>query len=306
MALKDVNGNYMTNSDLGNIGYEYDYYCGSQTNVMFGDVLIDNAVHIGFSAQQTKAPVSGFASQYYNFMAPGKVFIQGELTIAFKEAGYLMWPIQRYLFRKANESTTTPRYRVNDGQVIEGAADSTNDSLVSLAEEARHKRTIRANVEQMMQWSNRTNQVIDADGKPGGSTLRSNSGYNRFVKDLGALDDRKFEDFAESFEDAIWFGSDTGNPYARDKLNSNNLELEDFVDSDYSNANSDEQIFTHRRLDQYPEIDIWITYGDVNKQSANHTVKKLLDVSFTGQGQVIEISGAPVLERYSFIAKNLV
>lgn len=307
MALTDSQGNYIGSPSLGDIQYEYDYFSGSQINLMLGDVVLDAAVGIQFNVEQSKAPVYGYASQYYSFVADGKVIVQGALTIAFKEAGYLFWPIQRFLYQKSNSGTTTPRYAVSSdstANIMQGSKDPFSSSLVGLAEEARHKKTMKANVEQMMEWSNRTNDGYSTDSA--GSSLRHNSKYNQFVKQLGALSDDKFEDMAETFEDAIWFGSDTGNPYARDKLNSKNLALKDFVMADFSNKESDELILSHRRADQYPELDIWITYGDVNRQSANHTVKKLLDVSFVGQAQQIEISGKPCYEVYHFIAKNLV
>lgn len=305
MALKDPQGNYLGSPDLGDIQYEYDYHSGSQINIMLGDVVLDTCVGISFNVEQQKVPVFGFASQYYDYLAEGKVIVQGELIIAFKEAGYLMYPMQRFLYLKSNGATTSPRYRVQDGGIQQGSANPFSNSLTELAEEARHKKTMRSNVEQMMEWSNPSANGYDTADLYG-SGLGANRRYNNFVKQLGALSDDAFEDFAESFEDAIWYGSDTGNPLAREKLNSNNLYLEDFVMSDPALAESDEQIFSHRRADQYPELDIWITYGDINKQPYNHTVKKLMDVSFTGQSQTIEISGKPCYERYTFIAKNLV
>lgn len=305
MALTDPQGNYIGSPSLGDIQYEYDYFSGSQVNLMLGDVIIDAAVGIQFNVEQSKAPVYGFASQYYSFVADGKVIVQGALTIAFKEAGYLFWPMQRFLYQKSNSGVTTPRYDTDSkGSILPGSKNPFSTSLVSLAEEARFKKTMKANVEQMVEWSNRQRDGYDTVSA--GSALKHNSRYNQFVKQLGALSDDKFEDMAESFEDAIWYGSDTGNPYTRDKLNSKNLDLQDFVDADYSNKESDELILSHRRADQYPELDIWITYGDINRQSANHTVKKLLDVSFVGQAQQIEISGKPCYEVYHFIAKNLV
>jgi hypothetical protein len=67
-----------------------------------------------------------------------------------------------------------------------------------------------------------------------------------------------------------------------------------------------ESLYSHRRLDQYLPIDIWISYGDLEYENSNHTSKKLLDVSFLGQSQIIETSGQPIIESYTFIARNFV
>ena len=112
------------------------------------------------------------------------------------------------------------------------------------------------------------------------------------------MEDDKFEDWAEVFEDAIWYGSDPANPLMRDKLFSNNLEEHQLI--------SQEDVLSHRRADQYPQIDIWITYGDMSRQPVNHTVKKIMDVSFVGQAQTVEVSGEPTYEVYNFFAKNVV
>ena len=96
MPLTDSQGNMITPFKVGSHQYEYDWYTGSQIGVMIGDVLIDNAVAISFSVEQTKTPIYGYANQYYSFVADGHVLVQGSLTIAFKESGYLTWPIQRF------------------------------------------------------------------------------------------------------------------------------------------------------------------------------------------------------------------
>jgi len=308
MAIQNENGSYIGSPEIGDVGYEYDYYSGSQVNIMIGDVLIDTAQRIQFNVQQSKTPIYGYASQYYSFVSDGKVFVQGNIVINFKEAGYLFWPMQRFLSRKAkaggelppNQTNTTPRYHERNGNVNNkftyNDADGADSKLLQMAEYGRAAngaRTQKANVEQMMQWSNK---------RP----LPAKSQYNKFVKNLGSLDDSQFEDWSETFQDVIWYGTDANHPDERDSFNSNNLTLGDFSESDPDSKEMNDVILTHRRADQYPEIDIWITYGNTNKRSANFTVKKLLDVSFTSVHQDIGPNGQPVAEVYQFIAKNVV
>ena len=286
MALRDHTGSLITPPLVGATRYEYDHFAGSQISVMFGDVVIDNAVAINFDVHQSKTPVFGYASQYYTFVSEGKVFVQGTLTIGFKEAGYLLLPIKRYSDLNQMDQWTTPRYNVEDGEIVYGyspSGDSTKP-FQSAANAAHRKKVMEVNVEQMMGWT--------------GDSYRDSLAYNHFWRDLGALPDDKFEAWAEVFEDVLWYGSDPKNATMREQLFSGNIRPDGIID--------EETVLSHRRADQYPPIDIWITYGDISRPVVNHTVKKLLDVSFVGQSQVIEMSGEPILETYSFIAKNVI
>jgi hypothetical protein len=303
MPLRDEQGQFITPYGSGSTPYEYDYYSGSQIGVMMGDVLIDSAAHIAFSVQQTKTPVYGYNNQYYTFLADGHVLVQGTLTINFKEAGYLAWPHQRYQERIAGqylvnteedwnrihtELWTSPRYSIDENgrKINYYNTGKSGDSLTAAAKAATRKRVLEANVEQTFAWQ------ANAD------TSRQNANYNQYVKELGALPDNEFEDYAEVYEDALWFGSDPANPTVRDKLFSKNLSKREAI--------QDEQVLSHRRSDQYPPVDIWIVYGDMSRQPANHTVRKIMDLEFTGQSQSIEVSGQPILEQYSFLARNIV
>lgn len=257
-ALDDNMRNFVVGPpDLGSITYEYDYFSGSQIQVLIGDILIDECVGITFAVQQSKTPVFGFASQYYTFVADGHVLVTGELTIAFKEAGYLLQPMKRFIERVRNNG---------------------NNSPIQISED-RYMQMIRLNIEQMIEYEQTGNRDI-----------------LKMWVELQHLPDDQFEDWAESFEDYLWFGGDTASPLSRDKMFSKNLTEQDSFDLN--------TMSTHRRADQYPPIDIWIAYGDINVPAANHTVKKLLDVTFTGQVQTIEVSGNPVFEQYPFIARN--
>lgn len=293
MPLNDVYGNQLGPSDLGNIIYENDYYSGSQTNIMFGDVLIDCAVQVEYQRQQSKTPIYGYASQYYSFVADGHILGAGTLTIAFKESGYLLYPIQKYVNNSAMidvveanadwaakypELWRSPRFGVDkDGTVVNSYVPQSY-TLTEAAKQAEKKRVLEGNVEQSFTYSNKDKQ--------------------KFWRELGHLPDDQFEDYAETFEDAIWYGSDEANPLVRDKLFAKNIRRGTEISS--------EDVLNHRSIDLYPPIDIWVIYGDMSRQPNNHTVRKLLDVSFTGQSQTIEMNGQPVFEQYSFICKNIV
>jgi hypothetical protein len=276
--------------------FENDYYSGSQIQVMLGDILLDSAIHISFQRRQNRTPVYGYANQYYTFVSDGQIFVSGELTIAFKETAYLMYPIKRYVELTANSLPTSVRYNPGkEGEVYRNAVKPTDPSkpFTSLSQQARRDQTMRANVEQMFGWGG---EVTD----PKNPLPTDAKGKNQFVRQLAALEDNPFEDWAEKFEDALWYGSENtkDNMIIRDQLFSGNLSEQQVFEL--------ETIMTHRNADQYPPVDIWIIYGNTSDHTANHTVKKLLDVSFLGFSQQMAASGEPIYETYSFIARNLV
>lgn len=106
------------------------------------------------------------------------------------------------------------------------------------------------------------------------------------ARDLSALPDETFEDIAEKFEDLLWRKPE-------DKF------MEPNVTSFQGNTDN------IRRADQFPPFDIYILYGDIANAAANHTIKKLIDVSILGQGQAIQVSGEPLQEQYRFVCRNL-
>ena len=279
MALTDPQGRLIGAPLLGENTYEYDWFSGSQINVMIGDVVIDSCVSIQFAADQKKIPIFGYANQYYTFLADGQVIVYGMISVAFKEAGYLFWPMQRFLNRTEEGRWTSPRYHVTPtGEVVQGINLGETGTFSEAARAARRAPTVKQTVE----------DVLNSD---------QNARLVETYRELGAMSDDRFEDFAEEFEDAIWWSSGADNPFSKDRLFSNNINSVTHI--------TPEDVLSHRRADQYPPVDIWITYGDMSRQSHNHTVKKLIDVSFIGQSQTVEISGDPVYEVYHFIAKNL-
>ena len=272
---------------VGGIVYEADWYSGSQIMVMMGDILIDDAVGITIRGQQQKVPVWGYASQYYSFVADGQVSFSGELTIAFKETAYLLFPARRYAnqvrnTREGGPLGTSPKY---DSSGNLGGKHEGITSLVEMAKLVENQKNMTANVELMIGEGAATDPAAQRE-------------YFKRMRNLRTMDDTAWENMAEVFEDVIWHGAEKANPGTRDQLFSRNIQENTEID--------DDMLYSHRRLDQYPPVDIWIVYGNPDHPAANHTVRKCLDVSFTGQVQAIEISGNPTLETYQFFCRNFV
>ncbi len=70
--------------------YNYDAVSGAQIVIKLGeDVLLDDATAIQFSLSQSKKPIYGYHSQYFDTVAPGVVIVHGRLFINFIHQGYL-------------------------------------------------------------------------------------------------------------------------------------------------------------------------------------------------------------------------
>lgn len=265
----------------GLITYETDYYSGSQVQVMVGDTLIDNAASVSFQSMQSRTPIYGYASQYFDFVAEGAVLVRGSLVVAFKEAAHLLFSLQRFHNRQGGivryvEDDKGRRVPASTAQKLRGAAGQ--------GDLGNTGRVAYRNIEQIM-------EKVD-----GGNRLA----YSDLVTSLHALSDNEFEDAAEVFEDAIWTGANRGTA-TRESLYSRNLS------EDPADGVSYREVLGHRRADQYPPCDIWVTYGDMRApDGVNHTVVKLLDVYFEGQSQTIVSNGEPVYEELPFLARNRV
>lgn len=265
----------------GLITYETDYYSGSQVQVMVGDVLIDNAVSVSFQSMQSRAPIYGYASQYFNFVAEGAVLIRGSLVVAFKEAAHLLFSLQRFHNRQGGNV----RY-IDLGEAGRVPARTANKlrGAARRGDLGNKGRVAYKSIEQIKQ------AAVNGD----------RLAYSDLVTTLHALSDDEFEDAAEVFEDVIWTGS-SKNTRTRENLYSRNLS------EDSADGISYNEVLGHRRADQYPPCDIWVTYGDMRApDGVNHTVVKLLDVYFEGQSQRIYSNGEPVYEELPFLARNRV
>jgi hypothetical protein len=251
--------------------YEFDYFSGTQIQIYIGDILIDDAYSIQFQATQTKRPIYGYGSQYFHTVADGQVLVEGSFAVSFKEADYILATLDYY--RQAMAPIEIGQTDAREGYL--------GDELGLNLNSQNEHRVRRENIERRIQRLYHENQ----SEKEGG--LHLGAGEFDLARDLAALDDQQFEDFAETFEDVLW------NKPEADFL-SGNIKINEY------NLGTDV-----RRADQYPPFDIYILYGDIANKAANHTIKKLIDVSIVGQGQAITVGGEPVAEFYRFIAKNL-
>ena len=69
--------------------YKTYYYCGTQAQIYFDDILVDEIRDLSFQTITNRQPIYGYASKLFDTMATGNLIVQGQFTINFVEAGYL-------------------------------------------------------------------------------------------------------------------------------------------------------------------------------------------------------------------------
>jgi hypothetical protein len=268
-----------TFNDLKAVGqtYEYDHFAGSQVGIYIGDVFVDEINRLQFAIHQAKRPIYGYASQYYDAMASGQVIVSGTFTINFKESGYMHIILKRY------------------GEII-GAGEQVSpfqlqkDPKIGAINDQKAK-ILRQNIERILE-ANKKKGPTPADTKPGQvKNLNPVDKFDEFsfYDDLSSLPDNEFENIAEVFEDAVWKQKEVNKEDLGNITKPSDLALDREM----------------RRPDQFPGFTIWVTYGDINNELSNHTVKKLTGVHIVSTGQTLEINGEPILEQYEFIARNV-
>lgn len=289
--------------------YPYDYYSGSDCKVFYGDIWVDDIVSIQFNVNQNKTPIYGYASQNFNAVAKGRVIVNGTLTIAFKETGYLN------LIQRISETQKNNAY-----DVIKRKADITrakaehrlaefDPSLTYIGDDSPPNSRINASTApngspQLIRQEETIEEILL--GKKAGSALVKN--FNRDIKSISRnpesstpLGDkqRDFEDFAELLEDSIW-GDSNGRPYQYDNL----LKRADEFDYN-SNGGINTATGQGTNAEYDGVLNIMLTFGDINDFRAEHTLVVLNDIHFTDTSMVVSPDGTPIGETYSFFARDI-
>lgn len=268
--------------------YPYDYYSGADAKIFFGDIWVDDIVTIQFNVSQSKTPIYGYASQLYDAVAKGQVIVQGNLTISFKETGYLN--IIQYLLEQQRRNSGSNIKRVLQKRQLEakyGAAEFI-PGLTTTADTSNSENGV----------------VFSANGTP--SLIRQNQTIEDVLK--GKLSEsfsaglglskkqRDFEDFAEILEDTIW-GDANGRPF-ESKLNKKLRRPDEF---DYNSIGG----INVGRAPYNGVLNILLTFGDINDFRAEHTLVSINDVHFQSQGMVVAPDGTPIAEQYNFFARDI-
>lgn len=268
--------------------YNVEYFAGTQVSLYIGDVWVDDITTFSFSAQQSRRPLYGYASQLYDDVSEGQFIVQGQFTINFKEAGYLWLILNRYrkLMKQGNDllnqrgpfedSGTAERRNIEQVINKELSTIRRNETLLSLANAFGNTDfSRRAAVEQ----SDLVGTDLANRASLGG--FASSTRFSGRAQNGGGGNAGSAEAKFEAFEDAVWGPK---NDFDSDKL-------------------------LHRRTDdaRLNPFDIFLNYGDfAGDNDANHSIQRFTDVYILGKSQQIVIDGMPIQEQYSFIARNII
>jgi len=271
--------------------YPYDYYSGADCKIFFGDIWVDDIVGIQYNLSQSKTPIYGYASQYFDAIAKGQVIVQGSLMVAFKETGYLN-VIQATLESQRADASKIIKAKID--KYKDDAKTGTAKFIPRLntigegSETGNIDFSFSANGSPQIIRQQQTIEQILADKKVNTSAAIS--------KTLGVENKtRDFEDFAEILEDSLW-GDSNGRSIA---LNNKLKRVDEF---DYT---QDGGIVISRNGNYSDVLNIMLTFGDINDFRAEHTIIILNDVHFTSTSMIVNSTGDPIGEEYSFIAKTI-
>lgn len=261
---------------LGLNTYSFDYFSGSQISLRIDDIILDEAFYIRYSLNQSKVPIYGYASQYFNTVAAGTVLVTGSFLLNFKESLYLPAILKQHVDLVASTSVGS-----------DTVSDSQRQEQVGLSGQEHLQGPVGSQASQVPSSSaGRVSAVEESDAVT-------------VAGDITQMSDEEFERAAQQASSRIW-GEDSRSVRAgsqsEDPAFTSNLRHGFRMDS--------ESFRTHRRADQYPAFDILITAGDTSNRFANSTVLRLVDCHIIGDGQEIRIDGAPVALEYNFIAKT--
>lgn len=94
-----------------------EYFSGSQASIFIGDIWVDEIIDWQLSYGASATPIYGYGDTFFSHAAQGRVLVQGNFTINFKEPNYLLAILQNYEdFNKAKAqfqlaSSTNSAYR---------------------------------------------------------------------------------------------------------------------------------------------------------------------------------------------------
>lgn len=77
-------------------GLNTEYFSGSQASIFIGDIWIDEIIDWQLSYGASATPIYGYGDTFFSHAAQGRVLVQGNFTINFKEPNYLLAIMQNY------------------------------------------------------------------------------------------------------------------------------------------------------------------------------------------------------------------
>ncbi len=289
--------------------YPYDYFSGIDAKVFFGDVWVDDIITIQYTVSQNKIPIYGYASQLYDAVARGTVIVNGSVTIAFKEMGYLNM-VQRLIDTQQQGAVsaleqTVRKYAAKAAENrlqfipnLQGTPDRNGENVGGL-DKLGFSPTGTAQIIRQAETIESILQRKKGGNKGEGNIISAGLGAAYF-DETNPNGNRDFEDFAEILEDTIW-GDSNGRPLGKTLK----YRRADEFDYKWGTRGEDTGAVKVGRDDYAGCLNILMTFGDMNDFRAEHTVIALNDVHFLSQSVILSPTGDPIGETYNFFARDI-
>ena len=287
----------VNNSSPYSVFYDSPYFSGSQAGVYIGDVYIDEITSISYRGSQQKTPVYGYASQLFDRVAAGPFIIQGEFTINFKESAYLWAVLERYnqMIRQPSDpnQTTVPLLGPLPNSELGNSVKRMFNARPVRSDTEDSSGPVQAGVEYV-----RSGVPVGREAGTGITNVISFATIEDLLEDKATLSERTqiFTEIANS----------VGAAATSQNLQKDQKKLFDaLVENVRGKANIQDTGFERTDDNKYDGFDLYVTFGDWENPNAPRTVQRLSQVHLTSRGTSVEISGAPIQEHYSFIARNI-
>lgn len=261
-----------------------DFFSGTQAGMFIGNMLIDDVYNIQWQVQAGMRPVYGFKSANFDILLRENEIVTGSFTINFKESAYLYLIMKEYIRRSSYLDRSGKNLGADrQAALMEASIDAVNN----------------VNMQDPVNWTAYYGKTIEDtlrfNGSASGAVSRTAAEYDSEMSNalqrMRNVSDGVFEDRAEALEDVIWGEAKLKNNGSGDPLN--------FKKDPPSAAET-----SFRGLQETP-FNITMTYGDFTNNMHNHTVRVIRDIMLTGSQQVVDVSGRPIQEQYTFIARKV-
>lgn len=251
------------------------YFSGNQGLIFIGPTLVDEVLQFGYKLNQSKIPIYGYASQYFDAVADGKVLVNGFFTINYIDSGYMFAVMDKY---------------ISDGFTVESALEGMMEQTESVFNNTREM------TEKLRQLARQIEENQNPWGTPDPELMKlvaRNLNEDPSTKDsiISTLR-RRFWGEGE-FLTPPFSGNEVATKKQAEKIGREMLEWA-----------SEGSSYSVQRPDQLPKISITVCHGDpLNK--VHSTYRVIHDVHILGVEHNISPVDEAQTETYSFIARSI-
>jgi hypothetical protein len=96
--------------------FGFEYFCGANVLIRVGNMPLLEATGLSVSIQESKRPIYGYSSRFFDAVASGQVLVQGNLVINYVHQDYLYHAISSGLGIETSDvgDTSVPELEVDD------------------------------------------------------------------------------------------------------------------------------------------------------------------------------------------------